>query len=191
MDEVERRKKIRNEIRRGRRKDDVCDVDIRPKSRYTVRALREGLPLKGVTYHYPDIKEEKKFWKDDSREHFDYIHPQRFQEERGVDRGKGELKLKSEVHFVEPKVKIEVKNKLEEDSNIKVIDRSIEKNLIDDIDVVKTIKEIKIIKYDPPKDNIKFEEKDPTTNDSLSADEDISIKRYLIFYLFMANWFGF
>ena len=81
----------------------------------------------------------------------------------GVDRGKGEFKLKSEVYFVEPKVKIEVKNKLVEDSNIKVIDKSIMKNislkketLIDDIDEVKTIKEIKILEDDPPKDNIKL-----------------------------------
>ena len=194
MDEVERRKKIRNEIRRGRRKDDVRDVDIRPKSRYTVRALREGLALKGVTYHYPDIKEEKKFWKEDPSEKFDCKHSQRFKEERGVDRRKGEFKLKSEVHFVEPKVK----NKLAEDSNIKVIDKSIEKNisvfkenLIDDMDEVKTIKEIKIVEDDPPKDNIKVEEKDPTTNDSLSADEDKTIKRYVKtnFDLNMANWF--
>ena len=163
MDEVERRKKIRNEIRRGRRKDDVRDVDIRPISRYTVSNLRDGLLLKGVTYRYPDIREEKKFWKEDLREKIERKPPRRFKEEMGVDRGKGEFKLKSEVHFVEPKVKIEVKNKLVEDSNIKVIDKSIMKNislkketLIDDIDEVKTIKEIKILEDDPPKDNIKL-----------------------------------
>ena len=194
MYEVERRKKIRNEIRRGRRKDDVWDVDIRPKSRYTVRDLRDGLALKGVTYRYPDIKEEKRFLKEEPREKFERKSPRRFKKERG------EFKLKSEVHFVEPKVRIEVKNKLIEDSNIKLIDKSIEKNMslkketfIDDIDEVKTIKEIKIIEDDPPKDNIKIEEKEPTTNDSLSADEDKTIKRYVKtnFDLNMANWFQF
>ena len=72
---MERRKKIRNEIRRGRRKDDVWDVDIRPKSRYTVRDLRDGLD--GVTYRYPDIK-EKTFWKEDPREKLERKPPGRF-----------------------------------------------------------------------------------------------------------------
>ena len=161
-----------------------------------MRDLKEGLALKGVTYHYPDIKEENKFWKENPREKFEHKPPPRFNEENGID----EFKLNSEVHFVEPKVKIEVKNKLAEDSNIKVIDKSIEKNisvfkenLIDDMDEVKTIKEIKIVEDDPPKDNIKVEEKDPTTNDSLSADEDKTIKRYVKtnFDLNMANWFQF
>ena len=94
---MERRKKIRNEIRRGRRNDDVRDVDIRPKSKYTVRDLRDGLPLKGVTYRYPDIKGEKKFWKEDLREKFERNPPRRFKVEMGEDWGKGEIKLKSEV----------------------------------------------------------------------------------------------
>ena len=77
-----------------------------------------------------------------------------------------------------------VKHKLEEESNIKVIDKSIEKNsslkketLIEDIEEVKTIKEIKILVEDPPKDDIKIDKKETTTNDSLSADEDKTIKR--------------
>ena len=45
----------------------------------------------------------------------------------------------------------------------------------DDIEEVKTIKEIKIMEDDPHKGNMKIEEKEPTTNDSLSADEDKTI----------------
>ena len=52
IEEVERRKKIRDEIRRGRNRDDVRDIDIRPKSRFIHQNANTKIPKRGVTYHY-------------------------------------------------------------------------------------------------------------------------------------------
>ena len=52
IEEVERRKKIRDEIRRGRNRDDVRDIDIRPKTRFIHQNANTKIPKRGVTYHY-------------------------------------------------------------------------------------------------------------------------------------------
>merc|ERR1712173_293481 len=106
---VERRKKIRNEIRRGRRRDDVRDVDIRPKSRFNVRDSRQ-VPLKGITYRYPDIKDERYHgWVEGCRDRFDKKYPPRVKEERSEGKFKTEVKLKSEEEDIDKQHKIKIK----------------------------------------------------------------------------------
>ena len=173
MEEVERRKKIRNEIRRGRRRDDVRDVDIRPKYRFNGRPG----PLKGITYHYPDTTEG---WGESYR---DTKHSHRDKEDRMEVKVKSEIKVKSEVHSVKQNNKL--KEEEEKEEKLEAIEKVAESKLeiersitkIDEVNTKNGLKEIYIREDKKPKDTVKEESKESEANDALSADEDETIER--------------
>ena len=181
---MERRKKIRNEIRRGRRKDDVRDVDIRPTSKFTERHVRSGL-MKGVTYHYPIVKVEKcETGKEGSKEKGERRPIRRIKiEDKCLEREKSETEPKSKIYFDDQKLKIEVKNMKSEDINMKVSKKSLNENFKtdpenvindfnEDIHEVRTVKENLV--------DVKPIDEDVSLKEDIKVEVDVSLSKDLL-----------
>ena len=106
MEEMERRKNIRNEIRQERDGDETRDIDVRPKARLEYRDLRSRLLKGGVTYHYDqsdDVneKDQEKKKKEDRYNKKKTRKVRRFMENEASDKEEEPLQLKSQVIYVQ------------------------------------------------------------------------------------------
>merc|ERR1711915_986541 len=108
MEEMERRRNIRNEIRQERVGDETRDIDVRPKARLEYRDLRSRSLKGGVTYHYDHFddvneKDQEKKRKEDRHRKKKPKQVRRILEDEASDKDEEPLQLKSQVIYVQNK----------------------------------------------------------------------------------------